>query len=147
MELGTVSEWVSGLATAVAVVVALVFSLRQDREQRERKLASVYAWVELDRDLSGDLPPATLWLINNTDFPIYEWESTVAWPSSGEAGVEKAVTGASDWGLLRPGKHDFSLANTRERPLPSNDAHIDVELKFRDASGVLRTRLSTGRLV
>lgn len=141
MEWGTVSEWVSGIATSVAVAVALVFSLRQDREQRERKLASVYAWLELEPGAS-----AILKLINNTDFPIYEWEAIVAWPRAGLGEFAIEPMSSSDWGLLVPGTHEVEFNNTSGYPLPKNDAEIDVELRFRDASGRARRRLSTGQL-
>lgn len=138
---GTVSDWVSGVATVVAVIVALTFSLRSEREQRNARLASVYAWVEVSQgiDRSG-----TLWLTNNAEYPIYDWHATVSW-ADGQGAAKQAGTGSAEYGLLPPGRHSFTFADARSE-LPRNDAAVSVQLEFRDAQGRRLRRLSTGKL-
>ena len=137
VEWGPLSDWFAGIATSLAVAVALVFSLRAERMQRESELAAVYAWFELsiDEDAHGS---GVLWVINNTATPIYEWLVTVGWVS--RAGDAVALeTGHAALGLLPPGRHDFVLHET-DHQLPDNDATVSVDLRFRDASGRERRR-------
>jgi len=144
LQWGTVGEWVSSLATLTAVVVALVFSLRTEREQRDAALAAVHAWFEVHESDTGAPRSGVLWLVNNTNYPLYEWGVVVSWSVDGKK-VEVA-TGQGDHGLLPPGKHDFPL-ETEGVQLPGNDAEVAVDLRFRDASERGRHRLPTGRLV
>ena len=138
---GSVSDWVAGLATAAAVVVALVFSLRTERQQRDSTLAAVHAWFELA--LGKDAArTGTLRLINATSYPVYEWSVEVRW-ADGAMGV---ATSQADHGLLPPGDHHFALS-ADGLDLPGNDADVQVDLRFRDAEGHARHRLPTGRLV
>lgn len=141
---GSVSDWVSGVATVVAVITALVFSLRTEREQRDNKLAAVYAWFEIIQTSAGT--KGKLWVTNNTDYPIYKWEVTVAWPA-GDGAETRVSTGDSDYGLLPPGKYDFGLSGADGRTLPDNDANARVELTFRDAQDRTLRRLATGKLI
>jgi len=138
---GSVSDWVSGVATVVAVIVALTFSLRSEREQRNAKLAAVYAWAEIaqDADRTG-----TLWLTNNTECPIYEWNIAVSWTDD-DGEQRRASTGHSEYGLLPPGRHSFDF-NSVDVALPRNDATVRVQLDFRDAQGRPFRRLSSGKL-
>lgn len=140
IEFGPVSEWVAGIGTVVAVVVALTFSLRAEREQRNSRLAAVYAWAEVAADPEHT---GTLRIINNTESPIYDWRITVSW--DGQDGAQKqAQTGFSDYGLLPPGRHAFTFSD--DGTLPSNDASLRVQLEFRDAQDRAWKRLSSGRL-
>lgn len=141
IEWGAVSDWVSGAATAVAVVVALTFSLRSERAQRNVLLASVHAWAEVAQ---GTERTGTLWLTNNTEYPIYEWRVEASWTD--EDGTRRQVeTGSEEYGLLPPGRHNFAFADA-SLALPSNDALVGVQLEFRDARGRRLRRLSSGKL-
>jgi hypothetical protein len=137
---GPVSEWVSGIATSLAVAVALTFSLRAERTQREAQLASVYAWFELGADATGD-QAGILWLVNNTEFPIYEWDVELSWTTGANARLTLG-TGHAEHGLLPPGRHDFVLRPGEDGDLPANDASVAVSLRFRDAAGRQRKRES-----
>jgi hypothetical protein len=141
LQWGTVGEWVSGLATVVAVVVALTFALRSELEQRNTQLAAVYAWVEVAQDAKRT---ATLWLTNNTDYPIYDWRIEVSWTDEDEA-QRQAETGSTEHGLLPPGRHSFAFTGV-SLALPSNDTKVRVRLDFRDARGRRLRRLSSGKL-
>ncbi|WP_067464021.1 hypothetical protein [Actinomadura macra] len=141
IEWGAVSGWVSGLATTVAVIIALTFSLRSERAQRNVQFASVHAWMELTQ---GTERTGILWLTNNTEFPIYEWHIKVSWID--ERGAEaQAETGSTEHGLLPPGRHSFAFDGAR-LALPSNDAMVRVQLEFRDAQGRRLRRLPSGKL-
>ena len=145
VEWGSVSEWVSGIATVVAVTSALVFSLRSEHEQRDSRLAAVYSWFEITR-AENNLSVGTLWLTNNTDSPIYEWTVLVSWPRTETPDQQTAATGSRDHGLLPPGKHPFEFSAPPEAPLPANDSVVHVELSFVDAQGRQRRRTSSGKL-
>lgn len=142
---GSVSDWVSGVATVIAVASALIFSLRSEHEQRDNKLAAVYSWFEIThRDNNGTV--GTLWLTNNTDCPIYEWNVQVTWPKANTADQQTATTGSADHGLLPPGKHPFEFTAPPEAPLPPNDSVVRVELAFVDSQGHRRRRTASGKL-
>jgi hypothetical protein len=141
-----VSDWVAGIATAVAVVVALVFSLRTERHQRDQILAAVHAWFELIPPTATAGPRGILKLVNDTACPVYQWHVDVQWHDNAGAAEVHVGTGELDHGLLPPGRHDFPLEAV-DLELPTNDAAVEVELHFRDAEGRMRHRLSTGRLV
>jgi hypothetical protein len=140
MNWGSVSDWVSGIATAVAVVVALIFSLRAERHEREQKLGAVYAWFTIQRDANAE--SGILWLHNATEVPIYEWRVRVEYLHNDEE-VEVS-TGSEDLGILPPGRFSFPLHGTHS--LPSNDSAVRVKLRFRDANGRGLSRTPTGAL-
>ena len=141
LQWGTVGEWVSGVATVIAVVIALTFSLRSERERRNAQQAAVYAWLEVAQEAE---PTGTLWLTNNTESPIYDWHIAVSWADD-EGTQRQAETGSTEYGLLPPGRHSFAFTGVNGA-LPSNDAAVGVRLDFRDAQGRRLRRLSTGRL-
>lgn len=136
---GSVGDWIAGIGTIAAVAVALVFSLRSERQQRDAHLAAVHAWFEI---VPG--PKGSLRLINNTDYPVYEWSVVVTWRVGDAPFVVR--TSQADHGLLPPGHHDFALS-AEGLPLPANDADVEVDFRFRDAAGNARRRLPSGRLV
>lgn len=144
LDWGSVSDWLSGVATVIAVVVALVFSLRAERDQRDSKLAAVYAWFAIPQTESAQ--GGNLWVKNDTASPLYEWSVTVTWPMS-KGDTATVSTGHGDHGLLPPGTHYFPLTGTEARPLPANDADVQVEITFKDAQGRTLRRLATGKLV
>lgn len=143
---GSVGDWVSGTATAIAVVVALIFSLRDEKERRDNRFAAVYAWFEIARS-PNSLATGVLWLTNNTDYPVFEWNVEVRWTKVDDSTDIRILTGATDFGLLPPGKHPFTLQDYPEEALPTNDSSVEVDLRFRDALTRPRRRLPTGRLV
>src|SRR6266545_354969 len=127
LQWGTVSDWVSGIGTAFAVIVTLVFSLRSERQQAETHLAAVYAWFLVSR--TGAAPVGELWLHNATEMPIYQWSVEVSWVPSPDNHVPVvAQTGSVIHGLLPPGKFPFALAGIEQ--LPHNDSLVQVDLRF-----------------
>lgn len=135
---GSVSDWVSGVATVLAVVIALIFSLRAESETTDQRLAAVYAWFVVNHG-TGEL-----WLHNATEIPIYRWSVIVSWPTG--PSQTKSVNAASDtFGILPPGRFSFSLQGADS--LPSNDSVVQVDLRFTDARQRNRRRTPTGRLL
>lgn len=142
MAWGAVSDWVSGVATVIAVAVALVFSVRAERQKDEMRMAAVYAWFIVG---PGDSPmPGQLWLHNATDLPIYRWIVRVTWMDA--AGDDISVTTGSDaLGLLPPGRFSFALEGGA--PLPVNDALVKVDLHFTDSRQRELRRTPSGKLI
>jgi len=139
IEWGAVSDWVSGIGSLLAVVVALVLPLRANRDQERARLASIFAWAETSSPVQG-----SLWLINNTDSPIYDWKATITW-SDRDGAVAELSTSSADHGLLPPGRHNFEFTGGAH-VLPANDAQLSVRLSFTDAAGRRLVRRSTGEL-
>jgi hypothetical protein len=138
IEWGSVGEWVSGLGTLLAVVVALSSALRAERQRREERLAAVYAWFTV-----SPAGRAVLHLRNATDIPVYQWELAIAWDAPDGSPVESR-TGSAQYGILPPGQHDFAMGSADR--LPANDADVRVTLRFRDAQGRRLSRTPTGYL-
>jgi hypothetical protein len=130
---GPVSEWVSGLGTLAAVVIALWTSIDTERKRLVDKYASVFAWFERAPGATF----GTLYIKNSTEYPVYKWEVTATWndPTSGEKVTEKV--GSKELGLLPPSKdpHQFDIHEKPDRNLPENDADVRVEMVFQDAQG------------
>jgi hypothetical protein len=130
---GPVSEWVAGLGTLAAVLVALWTSLDTERKRLNDKYAAVFAWFE--RAPSATF--GTLYIKNSTEYPVYKWDVTVTWndPSSGEKIIERL--GSKDLGLLPPSKdlHQFDIQEKTDRTLPHSDADVRVDMVFQDALG------------
>lgn len=148
VEWGAISDWVSGIATAIAVVVALVFSLRAERDQRNAHLAAVHAWFEGDAPSDEGSVSGSLIVVNSTDYPIYVWRAVVGW--SGPTGESSQLTATSAaLGLLPPGRHDYPLTTSEggaSGELPANDAQVKVTMTFTDASGRVLQRAPGGKL-
>jgi hypothetical protein len=129
---GPVSDWVAGLGTLAAVLVALWTSLDTERKRLRDKYASVFAWFERAPGATF----GTLYIKNSTEYPVYKWDVTVSWedPSSGERITEKL--GSKDLGLLPPSRdpHQFDI-HEENRKLPDNDADVGVDMTFQDALG------------
>ena len=146
IEWGAVSDWVSGIATSIAVIISLVFSLRTERHTRDAKYAAIFSWFEM---LQGkDDLVCTLWVANGTLFPVYEWRVRLQW---GVPGIETPISvevGSQNLGLLPPdAKHDFIVTLLPDTPPPVNDSQVKVDLHFRDALGRNFHRRPSGRLV
>ena len=70
---GPLSDWFAGAGTFAAVATALVFSVRGDRRSEDARLRAVYAWCEMQQNPGS--PPQWLIFVNNqTQFPIVEWQ-------------------------------------------------------------------------
>lgn len=137
---GAVSDWVAGIATVVAVVVAFWFSLRADRQQESERVAHVFAWMTMHAD--GGL---VLSVSNGTAAPIYDWTVEATWLD--EASERTTLTtGSGEFGLLPPGRYEFPLRNDAPVGRPRVDSAIEISLTFTDGAGRRRMRHPNGRL-
>jgi hypothetical protein len=135
---GPLSDWFAGAGTFAAVATALVFSVRGDRRSEDARLRAVYAWCEMQQ--APGRPPEWLIFVNNqTQFPIVEWQVLLSWtsPSNGEV-VRESIDHDSS-GVLPPGRHSFPWSPSSDPP--ANDAQVSVTLSFTDGSGQRVTRM------
>lgn len=139
---GPVSEWFGGIATLLAVVVALWTSLASERRLTESKYAAVFAWFELPPDAEFGF----LCVRNNTEYPIYEWEIKASWQDTQTQEKIIVAVGSRDdrFGLLPPTEF-HRLPVTTHRP-PRTDAEVSVEIRFKDGMQRKRHRLNSGQL-
>ncbi len=143
IEFGPLSNWVSGTVTLMAFIAAFVYSRRGEKQQRDERLAAVFAWFEISA--SADERRGTLWVANQTDYPVYNWRVRVEWPSGDSPAVH--TLGHLDVGILPPRQqHHFVLRGDDSTPLPANDADVSVDLRFVDANGRPLRRVPGGRL-
>jgi len=142
---GSVSEWVSGIATSLALILALFLAVRQEIRENDGRLNAVYAWPEMHDGPDN----ASTWRIvveNGTTYPIYEWSIEISWvsPTDGKQIVE--TFGHEEGGIVIPGRNTFPDWEP-SGSIPPSDSQVKVEVSFRNASDHLIRRLSTGKLV
>ncbi|PUB20178.1 hypothetical protein C8K30_1173 [Promicromonospora sp. AC04] len=144
----TLVEWLTALATAAAVVVALTFGGvefwrgRRDRaEQRaERRIsqaALVNAWLEVHFDDVNTRLLAGYRLHNASTAPVYSLVTVMpkgAWPGR-----------LAPWGLLTPTDKPREVGPARDVGFDS-DADVQLEFTFRDAAGTWWRRTTDGLL-
>lgn len=136
---GTLGDWISGLGTVAAVVVALRESALAQSRQRIDRLCAVTAWMELERHEDGS-PRWTVFVSNETKHPIYRW-LVVPRSDGGDDGVwhlcdarlGPLVPGPTQYEVPHSGGADFHTASP-------------VELQFVDRDGQSWLRTSRGRL-
>jgi len=137
--LGDLSDWVSGIATAIAVIITLFYSQRQARREDEERLHAVYAWAQHDRRTNE-------WAIvvrNDTHYPIYDWGISVVAPDGTDLLAHLSPLDSSV-AILTRGPQDFPWK--APAGFDASESHVQVSITFRDARGVKRTRNHTGRL-
>jgi hypothetical protein len=139
IDYGPLSDWFAGAGTFAAVATALVFSVRGDRRSEDARLRAVYAWCEKQQD-SRDSPEWLIFVNNQTQFPINEWQVLLSWTSPSKEEVVRESIDHAMSGVLPPGRHSFPWTPSSDPP--TNDAQVSVTLSFTDGSGqrVSRTR-------
>lgn len=143
---GAVSDWFTGGATFLAATVALYYSHRGERENRDKNYASVYSWLEISPSEVGN-KSGTLKFKNNTNCPIYEWQVKLTWKMN-NSNLESVTMNHRDGGngLLPPGDSEFYFNPQSESSLPSSDIDIKIDFWFKDALGRYCHRLPSGEL-
>ncbi|MBQ9917193.1 MAG: hypothetical protein IJO71_08335 [Microbacterium sp.] len=137
--LGNLSDWVSGIATAIAVIITLFYSQRQARREDEERLHAVYAWAQHHRKVDE-------WGIevrNDTHYPIYDWSINVVAPDGTDLLAHLSPLDSSV-AILTPGPQNFAWKPPEG--FDASESHVQVSITFRDALGIQRTRNHTGRL-
>ena len=145
LELGTMSEWVSAFFTLLALVTALVFSIRAERAATEASLTSVHVWTEAVSQGGGLQKRWILVVQNGTEYPIYRWRVIVEWINPTTGSSASSGTDQDSKGILLPGRNEFHF--TPDDPLPPSEASIRVTIDFADARGKLRRRQAGGKIV
>lgn len=137
---GDVATWVSGIATLVAVAVALVFSVRGERRQRAIEVSQVHAWVQQHSDPSD--PRWKLIVSNKTDYPITRWLVLISWDADGVGHTD--TVDHEEMGIIPPGVQSFDWKSPDDPP--TTDSRLSVTISFKDGDGRTRRRLPDGAL-
>jgi hypothetical protein len=131
---GNVSGWVAGVATSIAVIVALATTIRGERSLRNSEMSAIFAWpLKHHGTLNW-----TLVLANNTHYPISSWRVVLAWD-----GAQDAV-GSDELGIVLPGQFEYPWIPLT--PEPKSETEVKVRLEFIDALGRRNVRLPGGGL-
>lgn len=155
-EAGTIGEWLSGIGTLAAVVVALMINhhehrraqyveaVRRNQQERE-EAARVNAWYEPDLDGRGQMNEGSVeWVLvvdNAYAAPIYDWQAGIWYLPPGQPSVESFTPSASTHGRLFPGRRieeRFALGWRRDGTLlfprhPTQE--LRVSIMWRDTAG------------
>lgn len=137
---GDIGTWVSGIATFLAVVVAVFYSHRQDRRETEQQVHNVYAWMQ--KSSNG------LWQIvvnNGTGAPIYDWAVMIKWRDGSEEVFD--AYSQDDLGMLPPAQKTWPLPQQASEVLPNNDAKIQMSIEFVDRTNQRWLRNEANMLV
>ena len=160
MEIGTIAEWVGGVATVLATAAAVfagVIAYRAYRREKDRDrqslAAGVHAW--LARDTAEEGGGQRLIVTNHGSSPVYE--ARVELVINGQAA--NAPSRAGTWRVLPPGQYVIAPHDTyvwslpdpvddphRYRPYTRSAQHLVHRLTFTDARGVRWQREGAGRL-
>ena len=137
LQWGSAGEWVSGIGTVAAVIVALRESSVARYQARLDKLCSVGGWMEIRRQQNGT-PYWEITLLNSTDFPIYKWYA-------------EPVGELSSWhlcssvhGSLVPGSSNFEFPGYHGSQQANS---VPLQISFQDRDGGIWTREPGGRLI
>lgn len=132
IEVGSLADWVSGLASVFAAGTALYFWFRERSDSQRDKLTDISLWVE------QDFPPTQGWKIvsiNNSHSPVWKWAAILTWNIDNEEVTE--LVDADTAGLLPPGRNEFSWTPSAS---PPSEVSIDVQFLFEDIHGNCWTR-------
>jgi len=157
VEIGTIAEWVGGVATVLATAAAVFAGViayrayrREEDRDRQSLAAGVHAWLARDT-ADGD---QRLMVTNLGSAPIYE--ACVAFVVNGHDAL--APRGAKTWQILPPGQYvvahgtwGWSLPDPvddprRYQPYTRSTKHLVQRMTFTDARGVRWQREGAGRL-
>lgn len=138
MEIGSLADWVSGLASVFAAGTALFFWGKDRKDSQNAALTDVMMWVQID-DSSQD--EWILRALNNTKAPIWNWYLEIQWTENNVNHSE--VVTSSDAGLLPPGQTTFPWI---PGGTTSKETSMSVIFGFEDSTGQSWIRQSSSRL-
>ncbi|QRZ60812.1 hypothetical protein [Rothia sp. ZJ932] len=127
LEIGSVADWVSGLASAVAAGTAMYFWYKDRRERNSEERTNISVWVQAAEG-------ANEWeiiSINNASNPIWKWALFIKYPTADGAYTLELVD-STDGGIIPPGQHIFPWSPSG---LISNESDVRYELFFVDSIG------------
>jgi hypothetical protein len=148
--MSSLADWVSGIGTLLAVVVALAFSLRETLDRRYDRFASVAVWAE-SQETTGTSNPEVKssrsqagWVfvtVSDLKQPISRWSCTLTYQSS--AGVFHEGISHEDVGLLVPGRHEYPWS---PKSPPDAESLVSTVLWFVDTTGAVWSRKLGGQV-
>ena len=133
--LGTWGEWVAGLGSVGAAVVALSAIVIQRHAEDVGKRTAVAAWMDVEVDPERAQPYWTVKIRNDTGLPIFEW-------GIGSASGTVHLCSAEQ-GPIVPDLSRYLLA--AEEP-PDQARAVALSLEFRDRLGTLWQRDVSGKI-
>ncbi len=136
---GNIAEWVGGIATLIASIIALMFGLSEQRRQRLSKRRSQAEKITI-YGLGN-----TLHISNSSNEPVFEM--AISFGVAYGAGLGYSMGSDNQVFLLRvpPGKYVCHQKPTN----PGGGMHIQLGLSisFRDAAGLYWRREANGVLI
>ena len=148
--IGSIGDWVTGLFSAIAILVAIE-SLNTTKNEINRKeeleliaendqASLVYSWVEPITDqVYGNLTDKSLVIHNNLDIPLQKWKVKL------ESFESKEISNLT-FGFIMP-KSNLSISMVDTLNLDNLDLEIKSSIEFINSRGVTVTRDFNGHLI
>ena len=133
--LGTWGEWIAGIGSVSAAVVALSAIVIQRHAEDVSKRTAIAAWMDVEVDPERGQPYWTVKVRNDTGLPIFQWAIT-----SSNGSVHLC---SQENGPIVPDMSRYLLA--AEEP-PDQSRAVALVLEFRDRLGKLWKRDDSGRV-
>jgi hypothetical protein len=133
--LGTWGEWIAGIGSVSAAVVALSAIVIQRHEEDVRKRTALAAWMDVEVDPASGRPYWAVKVRNDTDLPVFEWGI-----NSADGSVHLC---SQENGPIVPDMSRYVLST--EQP-PDQARAVALAVEFRDRLGKLWLRPSSGQV-
>lgn len=133
--LGTWGEWIAGVGSVSAAVVALSAIVIQRHEEDVRKRTALAAWMDVEVDPDRGQPYWAVKVRNDTDLPVFEWGI-----NSTDGSVHLC---SQENGPIVPDMSRYLLST--EQP-PDQARAVALAVEFRDRLGKLWQRDSSGQV-
>lgn len=133
--LGTWGEWIAGIGSVSAAVVALSAIVIQRRAEDVSKRTAIAAWMDVEIDPERGQPYWTVKVRNDTGLPVFQWAIT-----SSNGSVHLC---SQENGPIVPDMSRYLL--TAGEP-PDQARAVALVLEFRDRLGKLWERDVSGRV-
>lgn len=137
-DLGSLADWVSGLASVFAAGTALFFWGKDRKDQEQSALTDVSMWTQMGE---GQEERWFICSLNNTNSPIWNWSLSISWNSEGESLTEHLSSATA--GLLPPGTSHFPWEPSTNT---SAESAMHIVFSFEDSTGHCWQRESGKRL-
>lgn len=140
MEVGSLADWVAGMGSICAVIVAVGFWSLDKRASRKNKLLAVSAWVEKSNNNVTENGWKII-IVNGTEQPIFKWNLSINWKNF-ERTYEEYIS-YKTVGIIPPGRTEYPWS---PHDTPFEEALVATKLRFQDINTALWARDSQGNL-